>query len=318
MNAEQENVARPCLDTVDQCLWFGGERVALTPRAYAQLVYLAERPGRLVTKDELLDTVWSGAVVTDGVLKVCVRELRIALRDDARSPSWIETRHRRGYAFLRPLARREAAGRAPVPSPEAEQETGVPFVGRETELADLRRTLERAFRGEREIVFVSGPPGIGKTALVEACVRDVERGGLAMVARGQCLESFGAGEAYRPVLDALTRLGRGARRARIAAWLARSAPTWLVQLPSLCDPRERERLAREVLRATRERMLREMAEALERLAEETPVVLLLEDLHWSDPSTLDLVALLARRREPARSCACSRIGLRTCWPRTIR
>src|SRR5215510_6539296 len=102
MNTEREpeNAVQPCLDTVDQCLWYGERRVALTPKAYSLLVYLAERPGRLVTKDELLDAVWSGAVVTDGVLKVCVRELRIALRDDARSPSWIETRHRRGYALL--------------------------------------------------------------------------------------------------------------------------------------------------------------------------------------------------------------------------
>jgi len=299
-----EIAVHPCLDTVDQCLWVGSERVALTPKAYALLVYLAERPRRLVTKDELLESVWAGAVVTDGVLKVCVRELRVALRDDARAPSWIETRHRRGYAFLRELPRRAATvNQVPVltpGSPAPAREAGGHFIGREAELGQLQRALERALQGEREIVFVTGPPGIGKTALVEACVRDVERRGLALVARGQCLESFGAGEAYRPVLDALSGLGRGARRTSISAWLARSAPTWLVQLPSLCDPRERERLAREVLGATRERMLREMAEALEGLAAETPLVLLLEDLHWSDPSTLDLVALLARRRDPAR------------------
>jgi len=297
----------PCLDTVDQCLWYGGERVALTPRAYALLVYLSERPGRLVTKDELLDSLWNDAVVTDGVLKVCVRELRIALRDDARAPSWIETRHRRGYAFLRELPRRastDAPRASAIPSagaaPLAPSAPFAPFVGREAELGELARAFARAREGERGIVFVTGDPGIGKTALVEALVREVEQQGTALVARGQCLESFGAGEAYRPVLDALARLGRGPRRAAVAAWLGRSAPTWLVQLPSLCDVGERERLAREVLGATRERMLREMAEALEALALEAPVVLLLEDLHWSDPSTLDLVALLARRGEPAR------------------
>jgi len=296
MDGEQEIAVEPCLDTLDQCLWFGDERVALTPKAYGLLLYLAERPGRLVTKDELLDRLWGDAIVTDGVLKVCVRELRIALRDDARAPRWIETRHRRGYAFLRALPRREGDGASAATSSEG----AVPFVGREPELEELRLALERAQRGERGLLFVTGAPGIGKTALVEACLRELEQRGAALVLRGQCLESFGAGEAYRPILDALSQLGRGARRARIAAWLARAAPTWLVQLPSLCDARERERLAREVLGATRERMLREMAEALEALAEETPLVLLLEDLHWSDPSTLDLVALLARRTEPAR------------------
>src|SRR6185436_8665995 len=138
---------------------------------------------------------------------------------------------RRGYAFLRALARRQVAAppRVTMPASAAPaQESGAPFVGREAELLELRRAIERAFRGERETVFVAGPPGIGKTALVEAGVRDLERGGHAMVARGQCLDSFGAGEAYRPVLDALMGLGRGPRRAAISAWLARHAPTWLV------------------------------------------------------------------------------------------
>src|SRR5262249_24948835 len=63
---------------------------------------------------------------------------------------------------------------------------------------------------------------------------------------------------------------------------------------------ERETLRRQLLGGTKERMLREMAEALEALTATAPVVLVLEDLHWSDYSTLDLLAMLARRQEPAR------------------
>lgn len=290
----------PALDTVNECLWRGDERIALTPRAYALLAYLAERPGRLVTKDELLDAVWAGTIVTDGVLKVCVRELRIALRDDARAPRWIETHHRRGYALVRALARREAASlEQPIASTSAPAPQGH-WVGREAELAELRRALDRALAGERVTTFVLGAAGIGKTMLVETFLREVETSGRALVARGQCLESFGAGEAYLPVLDALGRLGRGEQRERITGWLARWAPTWLVQLPALSAAHERETLAREVLGATRERMLREMAEALEALTQDRALVLLLEDMHWSDASTVELVASLARRRERAR------------------
>ena len=65
-------------------------------------------------------------------------------------------------------------------------------------------------------------------------------------------------------------------------------------------PADRDRLHRDVLRSTKQRMLREMAEALEALTAEVPLVLVLEDLHWGDYSTLDLIASLARRREPAR------------------
>ena len=84
------------------------------------------------------------------------------------------------------------------------------------------------------------------------------------------------------------------------AFLARQAPTWLVQMPWLLSAADLDRLQRSTLGATRERMLREMARALEVLSAERPVVLVLEDLHWSDYATLDLLAVLARRQESAR------------------
>jgi pimeloyl-ACP methyl ester carboxylesterase len=77
--------------------------IALTPKALELLGYLSSRPGRLVTKRELLDNLWPDVFVTDGVLKVCVREIRRALGDDARTPRFIETAHRRGYRFIAPV-----------------------------------------------------------------------------------------------------------------------------------------------------------------------------------------------------------------------
>ena len=71
-------------------------------------------------------------------------------------------------------------------------------------------------------------------------------------------------------------------------------------MPWLLDAADRDALQRELLGATRERMLREMAERSRSLTADAPLVLVLEDLHWSDSSTLDLLAVLARRREPAR------------------
>src|SRR5262249_37931781 len=82
--------------------------------------------------------------------------------------------------------------------------------------------------------------------------------------------------------------------------LCRFAPTWIVQMPALVTESELEGLRRKVAGATRDRMLREMAEALEALGRDRTVVFLFEDLHWSDPSTVDLLAYLARRRESAR------------------
>jgi hypothetical protein len=102
------------------------------------------------------------------------------------------------------------------------------------------------------------------------------------------------------VLEALAQLCRGSDSAHIVTVLRQQAPTWLVQMPWLLSPHDREQLRYELRGATRERMLREPAAAMETLTAETTLLLALEDLHWSDHATLDLLAMLARRREPVR------------------
>src|SRR5262249_48973999 len=105
---------------------------------------------------------------------------------------------------------------------------------------------------------------------------------------------------YYPMLDALGQLTRNLDVGGVVQTLAGRAPTWLIQFPSLVKPEQREALQREILGATRERMVREICEALESLSSESPILLVFEDLHWVDPSTLDLISALARRREQAK------------------
>ena len=85
-------------------LWRGGTEVRLTPRAAAVLALLLDRALQVVTKQELLDRVWEGSAVGDEALTSCIKELRRALDDDAREPRYIETRHRRGYRLIVPVA----------------------------------------------------------------------------------------------------------------------------------------------------------------------------------------------------------------------
>src|SRR5437762_1850154 len=120
------------------------------------------------------------------------------------------------------------------------------------------------------------------------------------VARGQCVEGFGGKEAYYPLLEAFGHLIQGADAGSVVQTLARRAPTWLIQFPSLVKPEERDALQREILGATRERMVREICEALEAITADRQLLLILEDLHWVDPSTLDVLSALARRRSAAR------------------
>ena len=89
-----------CLDRLNECLWRGSTVIKLRPKAFAVLNHLIGRPGQLVTKEELLNTVWPETFVGDAVLKVAIRQLRDALEDDAKTPEFIETAHRRGYRFI--------------------------------------------------------------------------------------------------------------------------------------------------------------------------------------------------------------------------
>jgi len=88
------------LDEADARLLRTGEPVALAPKPFAVLCALARTPGRLVTKNALLDLVWGHRFVTESVLKTAISEVRAALDDDPREPRYIETVSRRGYRFI--------------------------------------------------------------------------------------------------------------------------------------------------------------------------------------------------------------------------
>jgi predicted ATPase len=154
--------------------------------------------------------------------------------------------------------------------------------------------------GQRQLIFLTGEAGIGKTTLLQAFVEELHKRGECWLLQGQCLDQHGVGEAYMPLLSALGRLCRQPGGEAVTALLMQCAPTWLVQMPWLVSAGEFERLQKRTVAANRERMLREMVETLECLSEQRPLTLLLEDLHWSDYSTLDLLSCLARRRESAR------------------
>jgi DNA-binding winged helix-turn-helix (wHTH) protein/tetratricopeptide (TPR) repeat protein len=286
------------LDALNQCLWRSTDsgvedRLMLTPKAYAVLSYLAERPSRLVTQRELIEAVWPDVVVQPEVLKTQILDVRRVLGDDAKNPRFIETLHRRGYRFIAPV--RDLA------TTEAEVSAQTNLVARDQTLHTLHDYLRTALKDRRQIIFVTGEPGIGKTTLVDEFQRQGTKTHSSIrTARGQCIEGYGGTEPFYPILEALGQLLREPSCAELVRILESQAPTWLVQFPALLTRRRRETLQREILGATRERMLREISVALESISAKTPLLLVLEDLQWVDHSTVDLIAALARRREPSR------------------
>ena len=174
------------------------------------------------------------------------------------------------------------------------------LVGREAELAQLAQWYERARQGQRQVGLIGGEPGIGKSALVEIFVAQVAAKAPVWIAHGQCIDQYGAGEPYLPLLEALGRLCRGPEGDAIVAVLHQVAPSWLVHLPAVVPAAERARLARLASGGTPARMMRELTEALDVMTTSRPVVVVLEDLHWSDPPTVEWLHYVARRRDPAR------------------
>ncbi|HVQ36119.1 MAG TPA: serine/threonine-protein kinase, partial [Pyrinomonadaceae bacterium] len=156
-----------------------------------------------------------------------------------------------------------------------------PFVGRAPELARLEGFLQQAIDGNGRLVFISGEPGIGKTSLSDEFLRRARaRFPGLLVSRGRCVEQYGTGEAYLPFLDALGGLLEGQSRERLAAVMRTSAPTWCAQLPvAFASTAAMEKLQQETIGATKERMMRELGDALSIFATTSPIVLLLEDLH---------------------------------------
>lgn len=288
----------------------GSRELRLTPKALSVLCLLAERAGEVVSKEELFRVVWHDAAVSDSALTSCIQELRRALRDDSRRPRYIETLHRRGYRFVARIsfAYRKESQAAALPPVREDR----PVVGREAVLDQMLGAFAAAEGGGRQVLFLTGEPGIGKTTVVQSFLARIAARGGVRVTWGQCVQHYGIGEPYQPLLEAITRLCRQDGGDRLVPLFERYSPTWLAQLPALAAPARLAKLQRTAAGATRERMLRELTDALEAITAQEPLVLWLEDLHWTDMSTLDWVVSFAQRPERARLLL---IG--TFWPPSV-
>jgi predicted ATPase len=286
------------LDTLNECLQCSDKSIALPPKPFAVLRYLVEHPGRLITHDELMEALWPETYVQPQVLRTYMLELRKVLGDDAGQPRYIQTIPKRGYRFVASVMeltnRPDTASSATVGTTTTGA-AGARIVNREAEMACLRAQFEMAAGGNRQVVFVTGEAGIGKTALVDAFYEQAGSSLAAKMARGQCVEGFGRKEEYYPVMEALGQLCASPEGEYACRILARMAPVWLASMG-----REVREQADPTQHATRERMPGDLCAALEELASEKPLVLIFEDLQWADDSTLHLISALARRRAPAK------------------
>jgi DNA-binding winged helix-turn-helix (wHTH) protein len=168
-------------------LRYAGKLVKLEPQVFNVLANLVQHRDRVITKQELLDRLWPGRFVTEETLTSRLMAARKAIGDRGRGQRLIQTLHGRGYRFVAPVEERtpdatrpETQSQAsspvqigPEPAPLSTQHSAlspVPIVGRQAELEHLRGWLQTALDGTRQIVFVTGEAGLGKTTVVDAFV----------------------------------------------------------------------------------------------------------------------------------------------------
>lgn len=191
------------------------------------------------------------------------------------------------------LQHRDTLGDVPSPAAVARRKT----VGRETERTELRSAYQRAKAGHSLIMAISGEAGLGKTSLVEDFLTELAtRAERPIIARGRCSERLAGAEAYLPVLEALDSLLHRSAGESVQGLMKTVAPTWYLQVATRSiEESSMANLRDDARSASQERMKRELGALFQDISRQQPVVVFLDDLHWADVSTIDILNYLARR-----------------------
>lgn len=279
----------------------------IEPQAFDVLRYLIEQPGRLITKEELLDNVWGDRFVSESALTTRIKQARRALGDDGRRQWAIKTVHGRGYRFV---ARDEnetldvpSGSSQPVPPveplpDELRADARHMFVGRVEERERALGVVSHHTQADSfGWVWLLGEPGIGKTRLAAEVAKEAQ--GLGhVVLFGRNNEDLRVPyqpfiEVIRSSIESLDEAGRAAVRDAMAPDLAPLLPAGLQEQPahdnsSLSDDETR-----------RYRLFEAVADWLADRAEAAPVTMIIDDVHWATDSTLQLLSHLQSRKHEA-------------------
>lgn len=290
-------------DPDNQALLIEGKYVQLAPKTFGVLDYLRRHPQVLVSKDDLLTAVWPDVFVTEAVLKVTVGELRKLLGDDPKHPVYIQTIHRRGYRFIGELPQVGAEVTEPTLTPVPVMVSAPAthkLVGRQQQWQQLQQTWQLAQSGQPQILFLCAEAGMGKTTLLSNWLQQIQASTDSLIVTTSCFDQHGNSEPYLPVLEALGYLLCSAHAELVKTLLQRYAPGWLAQLPSLLPANESESLQQELFGATSRRMLREFTDFIDAISQQVALLFCIEDLHWCDAATVDLLVALANRKSNGR------------------
>jgi predicted ATPase/DNA-binding winged helix-turn-helix (wHTH) protein len=261
----------------------------LTPRLLAVLEYLIKHQNRVVTKDELIAEVWQGSFIEDGNVGRTVSTLRALLGDVVESPKYIQTVSRVGYRFIHPVDTLSQPDSRPQPFSQRAliSDDSHAFVGRRGELLLLKEILTKCEQGTSSIICISGEAGIGKTTFVEKFLSEVQ--GRALIARSRCAPTVSLTEPYTAVIDIFTDLFNSCAHPDVQRRLAELAPTWCSQaLPGSRTPK-----ALGMPAGVPNPVNRQFGDAVKELSRNRPLILFIDDFHWADAESVDLIGYIS-------------------------
>ena len=292
------------LDTAAQLLWNKETHINLSPKVYRLLLYFLLHSGRLLSHEELFNAVWDGRIVDDSALRLTVNALRNALQDQSKAPRYISTVCKRGYRFLEAVTVMEhfkifeTSMICPLQQ-RPQTQTFPAWFGYTQQLARLQEAFQQASKDERRLIFLQGEQGTGKTTLLNIFLDKVHHHKLAVL-HARCVQMSSATEPFLPLLEALERHCREPYGRLLIERLHQLAPSWLYQMLNVLDSGEISQLLSKVAHSSTGRMVREGANFFETLSNHAPFILILDNAHWSDEFTLDLLNFLMFRCSPAK------------------
>ena len=232
-------------------------RVAIEPQVFDVLVQLVSNAPRVVSKEELLDTVWGDRFVSESALTSRIKAARRAVGDDGTRQAVIATVHGRGYRVVVDVHHRDGSSTGSPPGSRTLEHGDLRLLERDDHLAELDRAFDAARAGSGRLVCVVGEAGIGKTSLLASFVEHLGREELVVVVG---CDDLLAPRPLGPIRDLVAQLPDDLQ-AEVADDLGGSS------------------LARLLLRAGAGR----------------GGVIVIEDVHWADDATVDVIRQLTSR-----------------------
>jgi eukaryotic-like serine/threonine-protein kinase len=273
-----------------------------------------QRPGQLVSKRELIDEVWDGRLLSESVITVTMVRLRKTLGQRAGERAFIANVHGRGYRFVQAVV--EHAARPSAASPHVRARSAAPpFVGRAAGLEQLRLALDETRAGRGSVCLVTGEAGIGKTRLIEELALTVEstsssRADARASTEFEVVWANCQAALHTPPLWPFIQLLRTLlERSRLSAE-SHLAPGLLAEIETLLpELKEAPSATKEPVSLgpsalfdapAKHRTFDAIARVLSELAGHKPCLLVIDDLHWADAASLELLRFWVERCPRAR------------------